>query len=219
MITPKRVRMPRSRIRRKSKSNHYNINAGIVVKGSLKRELHGKRSRPVPGSKLRINKLSGFMGSIITAANRAEYEAKQAEGFKERYVNDVVKKREEIRKQEGKEEDEIQAEVNVYNAEQISEEELERLAKRFARYQTNKERKHYKAWLAGRSSYVYKGSTFPVLTEAFLKNSKSIKEIVKVGDDGDTNGITNAASAAPAGLSKDNERGVDETVRSDSDHQ
>lgn len=176
--------MPKSKIRRRSRSSHYNENAGILV-GKSRIERYGKKSRPVPGSKLRVKKLSPYMGSMITAENRREYEKKQAEAFKERYIADVIAKRENIEKQEDKTPEEIAAEVEKFNNEQISEEQLEAMSKRFARYQSNKEKKQFSAWLAGRVTFTYKGQSFPVLTEAFLKQTKSIKDIVKVDEDGE----------------------------------
>lgn len=173
--------MPKSKIRGRSKLAHYSTIKGVLSQ-KQKQLRYGKKAKPVPGATHRIQKKSPYMGSIVTSENRNEYEIKQAEAFKERYVADVKRQREEISNQEDKTEDEIRFEIEQFNKEQISEEELESMAKRFARFQTNKEQKHYKTWLSGGSFFRYKGRTFPVITEKFLKQTKSIKDIVKVDE-------------------------------------
>jgi hypothetical protein len=160
---------------------HYREGSDVLY-GSNAKEAHGKRGRPIPGSSLRVSKASKFMGNIITAENRREYESRYADGFRETYLRDVVKKRSVIEAQEGKDDEVIQQEVFEFNEKQISEEELTALSKRAARYSTNKEAKHYKAWKKGAKSYMFKGSSFPVITERFLKDNKSITEILEVDE-------------------------------------
>lgn len=172
--------MPKSKYRGGGKIAHYNSVKSISHSQKVAR--YGKKARPVPGASHRIEKKSPYMGSIVTPENRKEYEVKQAEAFKERYVADIIRQRSEISSQEDKTEDEIRLEIDKFNKEQISETELDEMAKRFARFQTNKEQKHYKTWLSGRSFFRYKGRTFPVITEKFLKQTKSIKDIVKVNE-------------------------------------
>lgn len=172
--------MPKSKYRGGAKVAHYNTVSGMSHSHKIAK--YGKKAKPISGASHRIKKKSPYMGSIVTPENRNEYEAKQVEAFKERYVANVKRQREEISSQEDKSEDEIRSEIEHFNKEQFSEEELEAMAKRFARFQTNKEQKHYNTWLLGRSSFRYKGRTFPVITERFLKETKSIKDIVKVDE-------------------------------------
>lgn len=171
--------MPKSKSRGRGTVSHYIGGRSISLNKKARISLYGRKSRPVPGSSLRVkNNRSKYLGSVITAATRNAYEVKQAKGFKDNYTRDVIKKRSEIEQQTGKTEEEILEEVSAFNAEQISEEELDAMSKRFARFQSNKENKHYKAWLAGKQTFFYKGKSFPVLTESFMKKSKSIKEII-----------------------------------------
>lgn len=145
--------MPKQKIRKTYKKGlHYNPNAGI---------LQGKaRKARWPGSKDSVPKRrSPFMGNELTAANRREFEKKQAELYKQNYYKNTKK---EEQKPEG-----------VVDA----------MAKGYARYQTNKENKHFRAWKAGKSVFTYMGTTFPVLTEQFLKETRSIKEIIKENND------------------------------------
>lgn len=174
--------MPKSRIRnRNHPPMHYNPFANIITPEQRKLKF-GIKPRPVPGSTHRINRISSrspYMGSVINEENRRKYEQKEMELFKDRYISDIDKKRNDILTQKDKTEEEIDFEIKRFNSNQISEEELEYLAKRFARYQSNKEKKHYNAWLKGKHSFTYKKTTFPVLTEKFLKDTKSIKDIIK----------------------------------------
>lgn len=172
--------MPKQKIRaRRQWITHYNEHANVVQGKARKMRYKGVET-PDPKSPV---KLSPYLGSRITAATRNRYEEKQAEMFKQKYIRDVESKREQIKKQEDKTEDEIQAEINTFNSEQVSEQELEAMAKRFARYQTNKEQKHYKAWLQGKAWFKYKGQNFPVITERFVSEGKDVHEIIKEEND------------------------------------
>lgn len=170
--------MSRSKRRGRNKLNHYG-NANVLTT-SQRKDLYGKKSRPVPGGVIRTRRLSKYMGSLITPGNRREYEAKQAEMFIERYVADVEKKRLEIEKQENKNSEEIRVEVDRFNEKQVDEASLRSLANRFARYQSYKEMAHFKAWKSGKEFYIYKNKPFKVITEAFLKKSTSVTEIETV---------------------------------------
>jgi hypothetical protein len=205
--------MTKSKIRSKFKTpTHYNPYATILTPAQRK-ATYGNLSVPIKGSKPK-SAPSPYMGSRVNAVNRKSYETAQVEYFKERYTQDVVKKRENIEAQKDKTQDQIDLEVDIFNKAQISEEELDSMAFRFGKYQVNKENKHYKAWLKGKSSFVYKGQTFPVLTEKFLNNSKSIKDIIKVEENGvNTTGYSEVADYTE--LSGDNEVRDDETIRPD----
>lgn len=110
-------------------------------------------------SNTEVKKRSAFIGSEITAKNRREFEKKQAELYKQNYYKNTEKDKQE------------------------PEEVVDAMARGYARYQTNKENKHFKAWKAGKESYTYKGTTFPVLTEEFLKKTRSAKDIIKEKND------------------------------------
>lgn len=131
----------------------------------------------------KVKSRSKYMGSIINPKNRNEYLNAQRESFKERYVNDVVNRRQEILDQEDKSDEEIANEVEEFNNNQISEEDLEVLAENFAKYQSLKELKHLKAYIKGKQFFTFRGVRFPVLTEKFLEDTQSIKEIIKVNED------------------------------------
>ena len=108
----------------------------------------------------------------------------QKQAFIEKYIRDVETKREDILKQEDKNPEEIQKELEEFNNSQVTEKELDILGDRFSNFQVRKENKHFKAWLKGEKFFTYLGQKYPVLTERFLRQSKSIKDIVKVEDDG-----------------------------------
>jgi hypothetical protein len=176
--------MPTSKIRGKSKGTHYNPNGRVLV-GKARIAKWGKRGKPIPGSTLRVKEHSKFMGTVMTPTLRREYMKKQAEGFKAQYIADVELKRSTIQEQEDKSAEEIAKEVDEFNEKQVTEAELDSLAERYSRFQINKENKQFKAWMKGESYYTYKGKTFPVITERFLKESQSIKDIVKVEGNND----------------------------------
>lgn len=175
--------MPKSKIRNRHKTNHYNEYSGLVL-GKRRQLLYGKRARPVPGSDWRIKKKSGFMGSMVTPENRHQYEENQAASFIEKYNFDQDKEKQKIEENDKLAEEQKEEKLKELEKSRVSGRALEMLAQRFGRYQRIKEQKHYKAWLRGEEYYSYKGSTFPVLTEKFLKDSKSIKDIVNIGEDG-----------------------------------
>jgi len=205
--------MTKSKIRSKFKTpTHFNP-YGTVLTPAQRKATYGSFSVPIKGSKPK-SKPSPYMGSTITASNRRLYESAQADYFKDRYISETVEKREKIKNQEDKTPEQIELEVDVFNSAQISEQELNEMAARFGRYQANKENKHYKAWLKGKSSFVYKGQAFPVLTEKFLNYSKSIKDIIKVEENG-VNRTGYSEVTDNIELSGDNEIRDDETIRPD----
>jgi hypothetical protein len=206
--------MPRSRGRGKYGQTHYNPYA-TIISPKQRQAKFGKRGKPIKGTTHRITTQSPYMGSVITPENRNQYERDQANAFVERYVANIEKERNDIKNQDDKSEDEINMEVAEFNSKQTSERELMMTAVRFARFQSTKEKKHYAAWLKGKSHFKFKERTFPVLTERFLRQSKSIKEIIKVEEDGSngkTDGLGYAAGKALAGLSSNSEGRDDKTV-------
>lgn len=169
--------MPASKIRSAPISAHYNPNSGVITGRKNRKKRYGHL--PKPESK----PISKYIGSRITPETRAAYEELQARYFRERFIADVVAKREKIQNQEGKTPEDIQVEVQKFNSEQMNERELEELSWRFARNQTNKEQKHYRAWERGDSFYTYKGNRFPVMTEEFINKTKEIKEIEQLKEE------------------------------------
>lgn len=163
--------MPASKIRSAPISAHYNPNSGVITGRKNRKKRYGNLPKP------EAKQLSKYLGSRITPETRRAYEELQSRYFIERFTADVVAKREKIKNQEGKTIEEIEEEVRKFNSEQMNERELEELSWRFARNQTNKEQKHYKAWQRGDSFYIYKGNRFPVMTEEFINKTKEIKEI------------------------------------------
>lgn len=109
------------------------------------------------------DRYSSYMGSKITAGSNREFMNQQRRMFIERHNREILDGTQET----------------------ISTEELDVLADRFAKYQRNKENKHFKAWKKGQRSFVYKGTKFPVMSEALLKNTSSYKEILKVEEEND----------------------------------
>lgn len=169
--------MPKSKIRKRYKTfTQYNPFSKFIVGDKQRQSMFGVKPRPVPGVNLRGKELSPYMGSRVTAENRTEYLTAQVNGFKEQYTAKVVAEREKILSSD-KTKDEIDSLIEEFNAKQISEARLHELALKFSLFQANKEVKHYKAWLKGASYFKYAGQVFPVLTQRFLENSQSIKEI------------------------------------------
>jgi len=205
--------MPKSKIRSRYQKSHYNKNAGVLV-GRSKQARWGKKAKPVPGSSHRITKMSPYMGTRLTPENLGEYKKQQSEAFKDKFLADVVRKREEIENQEDKSEEEIAKEINEYNSQQPSERGLELLSQRFAKFQAGKEKKHYEAWLKGKSSFTYKSKNFPVLTQRFLEQTQSIKEIIPVNESIESGSEVEGSGNTPE-VSGNSKGGDNETLRSD----
>lgn len=142
--------MPKQKIRARSKVCHYNLFSGIIQGESRKAKWPGFSNKPYD-----VKKISSYLGSRVMPETRNRFIEQQVEGYIQNYINRT------------KEED------------RVEDNELQKMARGYARYQVNKENKHYKAWLANKVFYKYKGTTFPVLTEDFLKASSSIKDIIK----------------------------------------
>lgn len=158
------------------------------------------------------------MGSRVLPEQRIEYLEKQAEFFKTKHVEQIVNKRSEIQSQKDKSEDEIRAEIEKFNKQQVSEKELHFMALRFARFQYHKEKKHFEAWLRGDSVYVYHGQRFPVLTERFLKQTQSAKDFINsLNEQQDIDGEGMAESGSAVEIPGDSPERDSETLRSDSD--
>lgn len=96
---------------------------------------------------------------------------------------------------------------NYPNPEEVHPENLRLMAEEYAKYQANKEMKHYNAFLSGRRFYAYRGVRFPVLTEAFMQQTVSAKDIIN-----DRQGKSRASTADDQSTIV----GTTETIRSDS---
>jgi len=131
-------------------------------------------------SEIKIKKMSPFMGSKITHANKREFEKKQAEYFIDRYNADRERQRQEILEKKDKTIEETNEALSIFDQYAFSEKRLKYLSEEFARQQRNKESKHYNAWLKNQSYYKYKGQIHAVMTEDFINSTKDIKEIQKV---------------------------------------
>lgn len=158
--------MPRSRSRRR-KTNHYG--QGFLSKVE-RQHIYGT------GSKRYVHR-SGYMGSRITSENRREYMDRQEGAYKDRHRANIHAQLQKIKGQDDKTEEQIAQEVGVFEQGQLTPEELDQAAKDFAKFQVGKERKHYKAWLDGKTVFRYRGQSHPVMSEAFLMASKSLEEI------------------------------------------
>lgn len=176
---------------RESVFAHYNPFAGRMVGRKIRQGKWGKGTPVVnvDGVKKEPVLSSPFLGSKISPKNRRAYMRSQIEYFIERHTADVISGREKIESQKDKTEDEISHEVALYNMSQPTEEEQLGMAERFARYQCNKENKHYRAWCAGKRHFIFQKEVFPVMTEEFVMKSKEAKEIKRV-DGGDQSGGT-----------------------------
>ena len=172
--------MPKSKTRGNREFRpHYNPNEGVLF-GSIKRKRHGKKPRPIPGSDHKIIRLSKYMGTRITPELRNDYKRKQAEAFISTHIRASEAAVEKINSDPDLSDEEKLVELNKYYEKQPDEEDLQALSERFAAFQCAKEEKHYKAWLAGKDKFYYKSQGFPVLTEKFLKESQSMKDILKI---------------------------------------
>lgn len=177
--------MPKQKIRSSSRRpTHYNVNAG-VIQGEARKALQTARGVSKQGE-YKVKEMSKYLGSMITPENRFEFERNQKKLYKQNYLDKVEEE------------------------ERGSEEQIERMASDYARYQSNKEIKHFKAWLMGKDVYSYRGTRFPVLTESLLKETSSVKEIVNIeahdrkGEGGDSSGVH-----------EDSEGGDGQTIRPD----
>lgn len=168
--------MPKQKTRRRRNVAHYVEHPNVIQGKSA-----GKRGyRPI--GKPIVKKHTAYFGSSITASNRRDYMSKQAEMFKERHIAEVIRKRDEIKKKDISE-DEMNVELDAFNKEQLTDEQLEMSSRRFAIFQVNKENKHYKAWLKNKAWYRYKGNRFPVISQEFLDKTETVKPIEKIEND------------------------------------
>ena len=91
-------------------------------------------------------KKPGFLGVVITPENRNTVIAN--------FFNVFLKKVNEDEKYQG-----------------LTEVEKKELSRVYALMEVNRQKKHYDAWLKGKTFYKYKGKIYPVLTEnEFSKN-------------------------------------------------
>ena len=184
-----------SREIRESITAHYNPFAGKLVGKQMRQAKWGLGKTYVKSrdGKRDIVLSSPFLGSKINPKNRNVYMQSQLEYFIERHTADVIRGRESILAQKEKTDDELIHEVAIYNMNQVNEETQYEMAERFARYQANKEQKHFKSWCNGKKHFIFHGEVFPVMTEDFIMKSKEAQEIKRVKD--------GAAAAAGTGES------------------
>ena len=149
--------MTKQKIRRKRRrATHYNPDNAVQSEKHRKALWGDANDSQVKDGKPFVEVRSDYLGSVITAENRRTFMEKQ----KELYIQNYYNKTEE--------------------ESQLPEETVSQMAEEYAVYQVNKENKHYKAWLKGKLSYSYKGTTFPVLTKSLIEKTSSVKEIVNV---------------------------------------
>lgn len=165
--------MPKSKIRKRYPTMHYNPNSKIIPLE------HRESGRPIRGKQEKKG-LNIYLGSRITAENRREYEQSVIDSNIQRMMFDIEAEIERIMFQEDKDDTEINKELELFDKSKMTDGAIKMLAKTQARFQVNKENKHYKAWLKGRSFFKYKGQMYPVMTDKFIKDSQSIKDIVKI---------------------------------------
>ena len=96
----------------------------------------------------------GYMGDIITPANRRRYVYDQARAYKEQYLRTTAEEK------------------------RIPEDQLDQEADGYGRYRANRENKHHQAYLKGRTTYKYKGQLFPVMTGQFVKEARTAQQII-----------------------------------------
>lgn len=97
-----------------------------------------------------------YAGTVITPANRLEFELRQVEAYKEQYYRVTP--------------EETQKNPN----------EVEQVAKAYARFQANREVKHFNTFLKGKTSYKFHGMPYPVLTRASIKEAKTADQIIEI---------------------------------------
>lgn len=134
----------------------------------VRKARRARRSRPA------------FLGSVITSSNYREFVNQQASAFKERFIQNVVEQREKVKNQEDKTPEEIDIEVRAFNEDQPSHEQLEVSALRFGKFQARKEHKHLTAYTQGRARYAFGPHLHPVITQDFIDQTKSYKEVVNI---------------------------------------
>lgn len=130
-----------------------------------------------------VSRPSKYLGSIVTGKNRNEYRREQKIAFIENQLRIYEVGREKITSQTDKTEEEITQELQAYNADQMTEAEMDELSSAFAKFQCNKEQKHYAAWMKGKAWFRYRGMPYPVMTEEFLRKSQKMKDIIKINQD------------------------------------
>lgn len=105
-----------------------------------------------------LRKRPKYLGNIITSENRNEYIKQQKEAYISRY-----------KPKEGEE--------------PLTESELEKQAYDFAKLMVKKSQLELKAYIKGDKFFKYKGSFVPVMTEEFIRSTKSLKEIIKIDEE------------------------------------
>lgn len=176
-INGKKEKMPNQKVRKQAINAHYSENTGLIL-GRRNRQLRFGKNQ-----KSEVKMFSNYLGSSITPQTRNTYEELQSEYFIERFKADLERRRNKILAQTDKTQEEIDLQISKMDADQLSESDLLEMSKRFARSQSNKETKHFKAWLKGDDFFVYKGNKFPVMTQAFIDKTKEIIEIEKVKEE------------------------------------
>jgi hypothetical protein len=155
----------------------------IVRKKFRNRDLKGKARRGTTiTTKVEVQPKSKYMGSSLTVFNRREFGESKKEQYIQMHTEKYEARKKEILSLEGTEE-EKQAELKVLDEQQLSPEQLEKRAVDFARYEVNKEQKHFKAYCKGQNFFRYQGMMHPVLTEEFLLKAKGLKEIHNLEDE------------------------------------
>lgn len=105
-----------------------------------------------------IRKKSKYLGSIITPENRLQYISEQKKAYISRYSP-----------KEGEE--------------PLTDEELEDKAYKFAKHMAQKSQLELKAYLKGQTTFKHKGAILPVMTDDFIRNTHSLKEILKLDEE------------------------------------
>lgn len=104
-----------------------------------------------------------YLGNVVTPQNRREL----MKNLKQAYID------QSNRRYAAEKEGDL-------DHEPPTEKELNYLAEAYAKFTVNKEQKHYKAYLEGKSFYKYRGQVFPVITEGFAKEARTAKQIIDI---------------------------------------
>lgn len=131
--------------------NTKQINPGGNGAGNLEEV---EENKPKKLRKSERRRKSEFVGSVITPDKRWEF----INAHKENFIRNYKPKKGE---------------------EELTERELDILAEQSARKLVNRANKELKAYIKGNSFFKYKGVHAPVMTEEYLKNTNSLKEIIK----------------------------------------
>ena len=104
---------------------------------------------------------------------------KKKEKAKKQFLGALITKKKKKNYSEQYQKDYIEKIKNEGNPDNLSDEEIQVLARGYAFFQVRREMKHLKAYLKGQTSYKYRGKYFPVLSTESFKQQEQLTNSIK----------------------------------------